>query len=155
MIFTVQGMVQQSQIDHNAHMHDADYNYIFSDAINQFNYTHGLPLAERQALHYTIFTVEEHTTYLAEMSLGEHYIIQLFIYNYDDKRIHFFLKLIKENGTLAATNEVMMLGIDSTTRKAAAFPEPYFTEMTSYYKTQDISQWPKQLGHQIGIPNKG
>ena len=66
-----------------------------------------------------------------------------------------FLEINKRNGTLAATNEVMMLGIDSTTRKAAAFPEPYFTEMTSYYKTQDISQWPKQLGHQIGIPNKG
>ena len=144
MIFTVQGMVQQSQIDHNAHMHDADYNYIFSDAINQFNYTHGLPLAERQAALYNIYCRRTYNLFSRNVA-REHYTIQLFIYNYDDKRIHFFLKLIKENGTLAATNEVMMLGIDSTTRKAAAFPEPYFTEMTSYYKTQDISQWPKQL----------
>ena len=37
-----------------------------------------------------------------------------------------FLEINKENGTLAATNEVMMLGIDSTTRKAAAFLRTLF-----------------------------
>ena len=48
-------------IDHNGHVHDANYNIVFSEAINQFNYQHGLSLEEREQLNYTLFTVEEHT----------------------------------------------------------------------------------------------
>ena len=45
-------------------MHDANYNIIFSDVVNRFNYSHGLSLKERENLAYTLFTLEEHTTYL-------------------------------------------------------------------------------------------
>ena len=37
-------------------------------SVNEFNYTHGLSLKEREVLQYTMFTLEEHTTYLAELS---------------------------------------------------------------------------------------
>ncbi|NWK83192.1 thioesterase, partial [Staphylococcus sp. GSSP0090] len=58
--FTIIQQVSEDMIDHNGHMHDAHYNIVFSDAINQFNYQHGLSLVDREALNYTLFTVEEH-----------------------------------------------------------------------------------------------
>lgn len=61
-------VVEANQIDHNNHMHDSEYNKVFSEAVNEFNYTHGLSLKEREVLQYTMFTLEEHTTYLAELS---------------------------------------------------------------------------------------
>lgn len=79
--FTVIQQVNEDMIDHNGHMHDAHYNMVFSDAINQFNYQHGLSLEEREALNYTLFTVEEHTAYLSELKKNERYHITIyFIY---------------------------------------------------------------------------
>lgn len=40
-IFTVTRKVTEDLIDNNNHMHDAYYNVIFSDVINEFNYSHG------------------------------------------------------------------------------------------------------------------
>ncbi len=40
------------------------------------------------------------------------FTVTLYIYDYDYKRLHLFLTLTKEDGTLASTNEVMMMGIN-------------------------------------------
>ena len=31
-------VVEANQIDHNNHMHDSEYNKVFSEAVNEFNY---------------------------------------------------------------------------------------------------------------------
>lgn len=145
-------VVEANQIDHNNHMHDSEYNKVFSEAVNEFNYTHGLSLKEREVLQYTMFTLEEHTTYLAELSLNSAYRIEVYIYDY--KRVHFFLMLYTDEGELAATNEVIMMGIDSNKRKSDPFPSDYHQSIANYYSHQGTIDWPKQLGHQIGIPKK-
>lgn len=66
--FKVTQVVTSDMIDYNGHVHDANYNMVFSEAINQFNYIHGLSLAERKTLNYTLFTVEEQTAYLSELT---------------------------------------------------------------------------------------
>ncbi|MEJ7173964.1 thioesterase family protein [Staphylococcus caprae] len=153
--FKVTRNVTEDLIDNNNHMHDAYYNMIFSEVVNEFNYSHGLSLEEREASQYTVFTIEEHTTYLAELSLGQTFIVELYLYDYDYKRTHFFLRMLHEDGTVAATNEVMMMGIDTNQRRSAAFPEKYMNFIKAYESEQEKIEWPKQLGHQIGIPKKG
>ncbi|MDM7863165.1 thioesterase family protein [Staphylococcus borealis] len=150
----INNVVHASQIDHNNHMHDSEYNKTFSAAVNEFNYTHGLSLEEREILHYTMFTLEEHTTYLVELSLDSTYRIEVYIYDYDYKRVHFFLMLYNNKDELAATNEVIMMGIDTNKRKSAPFPTDYHQNIARYYQQQGTIDWPKQLGHQIGIPKK-
>lgn len=154
-LFTHTQTVTSEFIDHNNHMHDANYNIIFSDVVNRFNYSHGLSLKERKNLAYTLFTLEEHTTYLSELSLGDVFTVTLYIYDYDYKRLHLFLTLTKEDGTLASTNEVMMMGINQHTRRPDAFPESFLTQIAHYYKNQPTITWPEQLGHKIAIPHKG
>lgn len=133
-------------------MHDSHYNHIFSDIINQFNYAHGLSLKEREILNYTMFTAEEQTSYLQELKLDETYTVKLYLYDYDVKRAHFFAFMYKQDDSLAATNEAMMLGIDRNTNKVSPFPQQYYQQLEQYYAQQLTIKWPKQLGHRIGIP---
>ena len=153
--FTVTRKVTEDLIDNNNHMHDAYYNVIFSDVINEFNYSHGLSLKEREESQYTVFTIEAHTTYLAELSLDQSFTVELYIYDYDYKRTHLFLRMLHEDGTIAATNEVIMMGIDKNQRRSAPFPEKYMEFIEAYDLEQEKIEWPKQLGHRIGIPKKG
>jgi acyl-CoA thioester hydrolase len=151
-VFTISQQVSTDMIDHNNHMHDSHYNHIFSDIINQFNYAHGLSLEERKTLSYTMFTAEEQTSYLQELKLDETYTVKLYLYDYDVKRAHFFAFMYKQDDTLAATNEAMMLGIDRNTNKVSPFPQQYYQQLEQYYAQQPTINWPKQLGHRIGIP---
>ncbi|MFJ5554627.1 thioesterase family protein [Staphylococcus capitis] len=153
--FTVTRKVTEDLIDNNNHMHDAYYNVIFSDVINEFNYSHGLSLKEREESQYTVFTIEAHTTYLAELSLDQSFTVELYLYDYDYKRTHLFLIMLHEDGTIAATNEVIMMGIDKNQRRSAPFPEKYMEFIEAYDLEQEKIEWPKQLGHRIGIPKKG
>lgn len=118
--FKVTKTVTKDLIDYNNHIHDAYYNVIFSKVINEFNYSHGLSLKERDLYQRTIFTLETHTTFLAEMSLGQHYTIELFLYDYDEKRTYFFLRMNRSDGVVVATNEVMM-GINKVNHRSAHF----------------------------------
>lgn len=154
-IFTVTRKVTEDLIDNNNHMHDAYYNVIFSDVINEFNYSHGLSLKEREESQFTVFTIEAHTTYLAELSLDQSFTVELYLYDYDYKRTHLFLRMLHEDGTIAATNEVMMMGIDKNQRRSAPFPEKYMEIIEAYDLEQEKIEWPKQIGHRIGIPKKG
>ena len=92
--FIIHKSVVSSQVDFNQHMHDAEYNSVFSEVISEFNHYNGLSLKEREALNYTTFTVEEHTTYLKELHFEESFSVRVRIYNYDEKRVH-FLELFK------------------------------------------------------------
>ncbi|AYU55970.1 thioesterase family protein [Staphylococcus debuckii] len=152
--FTINGTVDTSMIDHNQHMHDADFNKVFSEASNAFNYQHGLSLEDRTRLNYTIFTLEEHTTFLSQLKLNDYYSIRIYLYNYDYKRVHFFLMMYGSEDQLVATNELMMMGIDRDTEKSAPFPKQYLEQIETYYQQQPNIDWPKQLGHRIVIPNK-
>ena len=141
--FTVTRKVTEDLIDNNNHMHDAYYNVIFSDVINEFNYSHGLSLKEREESQYTVFTIEAHTTYLAELSLDQSFTVELYLYDYDYKRTHLFLRMLHEDGTIAATNEVMMMGIDKNQRRSAPFPEKYMEIIEAYDLEQEKIEWPK------------
>lgn len=141
--FTVTRKVTEDLIDNNNHMHDAYYNVIFSDVINEFNYSHGLSLKEREESQYTVFTIEAHTTYLAELSLDQSFTVELYLYDYDYKRTHLFLRMLHEDGTIAATNEVIMMGIDKNQRRSAPFPEKYMEFIEAYDLEQEKIEWPK------------
>ena len=47
--FIIHKSVVSSQVDFNQHMHDAEYNSVFSEVISEFNHYNGLSLKERSA----------------------------------------------------------------------------------------------------------
>src|SRR5699024_12336741 len=117
--FTFSNNVTPDMIDHNGHVHDANYNMVFSEAINQFNYTHGLSLAERDKINYTLFTVEEQTAYLTELTKGDTYTITIYIYDNNEKSMHFFSIITSKDENNIATNAEIMIKIDNIMNKKA------------------------------------
>ncbi|UXR78075.1 thioesterase family protein [Staphylococcus sp. IVB6227] len=147
--------VEPDWIDRNGHMNDAEYARVFSLAIDHFHDQIGLSTPERKARNYTVFTLETHITYLREVEQDHTLDIKVRIYDYDDKRTHFFMELFDtETDTLCATGETMMMGIDNETRRAAPYPDDIYEQLAHYYTSQGKQEWPNQRGHQIGIPRK-
>ncbi|MGV3041792.1 thioesterase family protein [Staphylococcus rostri] len=148
-------LVDDAWIDRNGHMNDAEYARVFSLAIDHFHDQIGLTTEERTRRNYTVFTLETHITYIREIAQGNTIDIHVRIYDYDEKRTHFFMTLFdRETNTLCATGETMMMGIDRNTRRAAPYPDDIYQQLVHYYASQGQQEWPAQLGHRIGIPRK-
>ncbi|MFO3703277.1 thioesterase family protein [Staphylococcus felis] len=146
--------VHDEWIDRNGHMNDAEYARVFSLAIDHFHDEIGLTNEAREERQYTVFTLETQISYLKELKKGTPFKVHVSIYNYDEKRTHFFLELINERTSeCAATAETMMMGMDRKERKPAPFPEDIYTQIQNYFESQPERNWPKQLGHRIHIPS--
>ena len=86
--------VIQEWVDHNGHMNDAEYNRVLSDATDDWLAHLGLTLETIKTLHYTVFTLENHLTFLKEMKLDEDISIKVHLYDYDSKRLHVFMEML-------------------------------------------------------------
>lgn len=146
--------VRQDWIDYNGHMNDAEYVRVFSWGVDGLMNLVGIDESFREQQNYTIFTMESHVCYLAEMSLDEPFAIHLQIIDYDEKRIHVFYELFGEDGKRAATSEQMLMGIDQSTGRASAFPEAVYAEVKQLADAHTPDEQPKEVGRVIGIRRK-
>lgn len=151
-LYIYKNTVQPSWIDHNNHMHDAQYYSIFSDAVVGFFDSIDFTVSYRQNQAATIFSVEAHISFLKELLLDEAFYIKPYIYDYDQKRVHLFLTMYNIQNERIATYEVIMMCVDNQTRRSTTFPEAIYEKITSYFDKQQAFEIPKQLGHVIGIP---
>lgn len=146
--------VKHTWVDHNQHMNDAEYNRVFSDATDAWLSELGLDLDAIKKLEYTIFTLENHVMYLKEIKVDEPITVEVALYDYDAKRLHVFMNLLDSQNIRCATYEVMLMGMDTTTGRPAAFPEEIKHTIDNYAKTATMQEQPKELGHLIGIKRK-
>lgn len=146
--------VIQEWVDHNGHMNDAEYNRVLSDATDDWLAHLGLTLETIKTLHYTVFTLENHLTFLKEMKLDEDIGVKVHLYDYDSKRLHVFMEMLNSEQALTSTYEVMLMGIDTENGRPSPFPDSIAHNIEAYYKKDEMTTRPKQLGHQIGITRK-
>ena len=146
--------VQPSWIDHNNHMHDAQYYAVFSDSVVAFFEAMDFSVSRRKDQNITIFSLEAHITFLKELLLDESFYVQPHIYDYDAKRVHLFLSMYNALDEPIATYEIIMMAVNYQTRKSTIFPEDILTTIQQQYETQAAFTPPKQLGHVIQIPRK-
>ncbi|MFK2825498.1 thioesterase family protein [Bacillus sp. B190/17] len=146
--------VRDEWLDHNGHMNDAEYARVFSWA--GFNWMNEVGFNEefRQKHQYTMFTLESHICYLAEMMPNESFEVTLQLLDYDEKRAHFFFELFGEGGKRAATCEQLLMGIDKQKRRSAPFPAELFEKMEWLAKQQESLPKPKEAGRTVGIRRK-
>lgn len=147
--------VHEAWIDRNGHMNDAEYAHVFSLSIDHFHDQVGLTNSERDARNYTVFTLENHITYIKELKKDTPFKVEIAIYDMDEKRTHFFQTLYDATTQeVCATAETMMMGMDRNTRKPAPFPDDVYAHIQTYQASQGDITFPEQLGHTIGIPKK-
>jgi carnitine 3-dehydrogenase len=112
-------LVRPEWVDYNGHMSDFRYGQLFGDAMDVLYRQVGVDEAYRRA-GSMFYTVESHTTHLAEAKVGETVTVSTQILSVDDKRLHVFHAVRRRaDGKLLATGEQMHLHVDSQAAKAA------------------------------------
>jgi acyl-CoA thioester hydrolase len=110
-----EGRVRPEWIDYNGHLYDGYYAVIFAGAVDAFLDLIGLDQAGRSATGRTIYTLETHVRFLAEMKRDAPYRVDGQILDEDGKRIVLFLTLTDTGrDVMAATSEQLLMSIDVT-----------------------------------------
>ncbi|WP_199794647.1 thioesterase family protein [Lentibacillus sp. Marseille-P4043] len=146
--------VHKEWIDYNGHMNDAEYVRAFSLGVDSFMRLIGIDEAFREEQNYTMFTMENHVCYLAEMKLDEPFEICVQLLDYDAKRTHVFFELYGEDGKRAATSEQMLMGIDQNTGRPAPFTDDVFAKVKELAENYTPEVKPEEAGRVIGIRRK-
>ncbi|MGJ9385091.1 thioesterase family protein [Salipaludibacillus sp. CF4.18] len=143
--------VLEDWVDYNGHMNDAAYAKVFSLATDSWINEIGLHAEARQKYAYTIFTLESHLCYLKEAHEGEALQVFMQLLDDDEKRLHIFFHMQNEKGDLLATNEQMLMGMDTAQHKPASFPSGVTDHISRLRQEQKHLEIPKQAGRRIGI----
>ena len=113
--------VTTEMCDKNGHMNVADYARIFDDGSTELYQDMGFTNQYFKE-GFSSFTLEMNIQYLTELIEGEVAFPYYRIINVSPKLIHYGGILLKEDETISATNEQMLVHIDMSIRKSSKMP---------------------------------
>jgi acyl-CoA thioester hydrolase len=137
--------------DYNGHLRDAHYLLLFSYATDALMDYLGLDEAGRSRTGHTMYTLEVHLNYLAEVKAEEavHATAQLIAH--DSKRLHVYYALWRGE-ILAAVSEQMLMNIDTATGRGAVFDRQVEMGVLELMAQQRSLPVPDYCGRIIGLP---
>jgi acyl-CoA thioester hydrolase len=146
------GRVEPSWIDYNGHMNVAYYHLAFDQATDHFLRHIGLGedyIAREQG---SMFALEDHLVYLKELREGERFRVTLQLLDFDDKRLHYFQRLIHaDKGFLSATCEHLSIFVDMRQRRSAVLPPPVKQAVSRLAAEHAKLPRPVEAGRPMGI----
>jgi acyl-CoA thioester hydrolase len=118
-----QTRVNPEWIDYNGHMNVAYYVLAFDRATDAFlDNLHMGPDYARDTRH-SVFVVDMNVTYKRELQAGAPLSVTTQLLGSDPKKLRIYHQMFhEEEGFLAATNEVLLVHVDLTDRRARPFP---------------------------------
>jgi acyl-CoA thioester hydrolase len=103
-----------------------------------------------------MFALEDHLVYLKELRQGEPFRVTLQLLDFDDKRIHYFLRMLHlEKKFLAATCEHLSIFVDMRQRRSAVMPSRVNEELGRLLGEHRALPRPEEAGRPMGIARKG
>ena len=154
-IRTLEGRVLPAWVDYNDHMNVAYYVLAFDQATDVLFARCGVDDTYRSERQHSLFVLEMHVNYLAELARDAPFAIHSRILAADAKRVHIFHEMFHaDSGTLAATNEVMTLHVDMANKRSAVFPAEVAARIEQQRLHDADLPHPPQAGKQIGLPGK-
>lgn len=144
--------VRPEWVDYNGHMNVAYYVLVFDHGTDKVLEHLGIGRRYREQTGRSVFVVESHVTYEAEVTAGDGLAVASRVLGCDDKRLHLFHAMTRErDGRLAATNELMFVHVDMGARRAMPFPDNIRARIEAAIKAQTGAPMPPQLGRAIGF----
>lgn len=144
--------VRPEWIDYNGHMNVAYYVLVFDRATDVWFEHLGLGEAYRTRSGSSIFALELHVLYLAELKQGDKLRVTTQLLDHDEKRLHFFHRMYHaERGTLSACIEIMVMNVDLATRKARPFPPDVLARIAAVAEAHAALTRPSEAGRVIGL----
>jgi acyl-CoA thioester hydrolase len=114
-------VVRPEWLDYNGHLNDASYAIVLTHAHELLLEHLGLSADYRASHHASMFTVEMHLRYLAEVSGGQTLTASTQVTEADHKRLRLNSELYAD-GELAATGECLYLHVDTAAGRTAPLP---------------------------------
>lgn len=115
--------VPEEWIDHNEHMNIRHYIDVASLAALAVMEEAGFDSTYREENRLSLFTVEHHLRYLAEMRLGERLTGHVYPVKLGTKGVHLVVFVLdRERDKLAMVFETVLLHVDMDKRKAVEIP---------------------------------
>lgn len=144
--------VRREWIDYNEHLNMAFYLLAFDHATDAlFDYL-GLGTDYVVSGGGTTFTLEGHITYAAEVGLGDRLRFHTYLFDFDDKRIHYAHEMYHdEQGYLAATNDLVSLHVSLESRRAAAMPPAVLERLGRIKAAHARLDRPPGLSRKMGL----
>jgi acyl-CoA thioester hydrolase len=150
---TYQTPVLPEWVDYNGHLRDAFYLLIFSYATDALMDRLGLDEAGRARTGHSLYTLECHLNYLAEVKLGAEVEVRTQLLAHDRKRLHIHHGLYYPGGEqLLAASEQMLMNIDSASARSAPFDGAVLAAVQALYEAQRELPRPVHVGRIIGLP---
>jgi acyl-CoA thioester hydrolase len=139
-------------VDYNGHMNEAYYVLIFGHATDAFYDYIGLDDATRRATARSVYTLEAHINYLSEAHRGDRLTIATQLLAHDAKRVHLHHAMRREtDDSLLATTELMLLHVDMTGPRAAAFDAAPAALVAAIAADHAVLGKPDRVGRVIGL----
>ncbi len=108
------GAVLDEWIDYNGHMNEGFYGVVFGMASDEYLIRMGSDGNYRDRTGGSFYTVETHIVFIDELAPDTPLAVDTTVAGADPKRVHLFHELRRaDDGALAATQESMMLHVDT------------------------------------------
>jgi acyl-CoA thioester hydrolase len=144
--------VHPDWLDHNGRIGEAYYVLTFSQATAAFYDEIGLDAITRHRNHSSVYALEAHICYLGAAGQGVPLRVTTQVLDFDDKRAHILHEMRHgETGALIATEELMLLHVDTAGPHALPFPPEVVELLRGLQEAQADLPLPEQAGRVIGI----
>jgi len=148
-------VVKPEWIDGNGHMNVGYYVVAFDHASDTLCEQLGVSWEYTRRGLGMIFIAEAHVTYDRELLANAPFRVTSQMLGHDEKRLHLFHQMYHaEEGYLSATNELMILHVDFTTRRVSPWPLVTQARMATMAETHKKLPWPAKAGRTIGLQKK-
>ena len=147
--------VRPEWVDYNGHLNEAYYVLIFSHATDAFMSHIGLePDAEARKTN-SLYTLETHIRYLDECKEGDEVTVATQLIGFDIKRYHSFQTMyLAGTERLLATAEMILLHVDMSGPRAAAFPEDVRDRLEAVWQSHRQMAAPEGVNGAMGLKRK-
>ncbi|OLU34570.1 thioesterase family protein [Pseudomonas sp. PA27(2017)] len=145
--------VQADWVDYNGHLRDAYYLLICSFATDGLMDLIGLDEAGRARTGHTLYTLECHLNFLAEVKLGVEVQVRTQLLGHDRKRLHVHHLLERcDDGQIVAESEQMLMNIDTANGRSAPFDGEVAERIAELVEAQHGAPRSVYAGRVIGLP---
>lgn len=155
MATTHRETVRPEWVDYNGHMNVAYYVLVFDHGTDAFLDAVGLGATYRHAADKSMFVVESHVTYQAETRQGDNLKVETQVLGADGKKIHLFHRMSVDGvGETVATNEILLLHVDLSTRRATPLGGVAEAKVRGQANEDAAMAYPSEAGRAVAMVRK-
>jgi carnitine 3-dehydrogenase len=138
-------------VDYNGHATESSYLLMTSHAADELLAAIGID-AEYLRNGGSYYTVETHICHLDEAKAGDRLLVTTQVLGADEKRIHIFVRIMRDE-TLLATTEQMLLHVDTNAGRATPAPPEVLERVQQLVDAHSELPWPERAGRRIALPS--